>query len=289
MTQLESQKIGGNSNEENGVAANTAEQPINPLYQKGQERLDKLKENISKAKSTIGGWLSKGASFFSKSVDKGLLVAASSPEIGRAATDAAAEKVEQFSTAVETKIENAVNAVETKYKEAQQWVGDKKQEAFNWTNDKKEQVVQFGKDTVEISAAIAMVAAETASEKYTEVKESVKSKIVETKEKIQSKWEKLLDFGKAAIAAAEAKRQSLIESARKKMNEIRMAKLLEKLSADLALEQSRIAAASMSKEQAEAAILAANQQLEASNKRAAELKEKIAFQQSLFNPSLMAA
>jgi hypothetical protein len=68
-----------------------------------------------------------------------------------------------------------------------------------------------------------------------------------------------------------------------------MAKLLEKLSADLALEQSRIAAASMSKEQAEAAILAANQQLEASNKRAAELKEKIAFQQSLFNPSLMAA
>ena len=278
MTQLESQKIGGNFNEENGVAANTAEQPINPLYQKGQERIDNLKANITKAKDKISGWFSRKVNAFTGGFEKRMVIAAASPEIIGAGVDKAAEKINE-----------AKASVVAKYNTAEQWVGDKKEQAFNWANDKKEQVVQFGKDTVEISAAVADLAVTIASEKYTEVKESVKSKIVETKEKIQSKWEKLLDFGKAAIAAAEAKRQSLIESARKKMNEIRMAKLLEKLSADLALEQSRIAAASMSKEQAEAAILAANQQLEASNKRAAELKEKIAFQQSLFNPSLMAA
>lgn len=278
MTQLESQKIGGNSNEENSVAANAAEQPINPLYQKGQERFDKLKENVTKAKSAISSWFSKKASLFKTEAVNTTVKVLATPEVIGAGVDKAAEKINE-----------AKASVVAKYNTAEQWVGDKKEQAFNWANDKKEQVVQFGKDTVEISAAVADLAVTVASEKYTEAKESVKTKVLETKEKIQSKWERLLDFGKAAIAAAEAKRQSLIESARKKMNEIRIAKALEKSLADLALEQSRIAAASMSKEQAEAAILAANQQLEASNKKAAELKEKIAFQQSLFNPSLMAA
>lgn len=252
-----------------GTNSNTVE-AVNPLYEKGQERLDKLKENVSKAKSNISSWFSKGKSFFTEKLGKAALVAASSPEIGRAATDAAAAKVDQFSTAVETKIENAVNAVETKYNEAQQWVGDKKQEAFNWANDKKEQVVQFGKDTVEISGAIAMVAAETASEKYAEVKESVKAKAVEAKEKIQSKWERLLDYGKIAIAAAEAKRQAYIEKRNAERNAKLIAALMQQLQA------------------AEGGVAMAAQQLEASKKIAEDLKAKIEFAKG-YNLSAVAA
>lgn len=241
-----------------GTNNNTAE-AVNPLYEKGQERLDTLKQKVSNAKASISSWFSKGKSFFAEKIGKAALVTAASPEIIGAGVDKVGEKIDE-----------AKQSVIAKYNAAEQWVGDKKEKAFNWANDKKEQVVQFGKDTVEISAAIAMVAAETASEKYTEAKESVKAKSVEVKEKIQSKWERLLDFGKAAIAAAEAKRQVYIEKRNAERNAKLIAALMQQLQA------------------AEGGATMAAQQLEASKKMAADLRAKIEFAQG-YNLSAVAA
>lgn len=241
-----------------GTNSNNTEE-LNPLYQKGQERVDNLKANIKQAKDKISGWFSRKITALTGGIEKAAVIGASTPELASAAAD----KVEQ-------KVDAAKEAVVAKYNAAEQWVGNKKQEAFNWANDKKEQMVQFGKDTLEISAAIGMVAAETASEKYAEAKESVKAKAAEAKEKIQSKWERLLDFGKTAIAAAEAKRQAYIEKRNAERNAKLIAALMQQLQA------------------VEAGAAAAAQQVEASKKMAAELKAKIEFAQG-YNLSAVAA
>lgn len=232
---------------ENTEAKNNEEQPVENKetdpFAKGRERMASIsgffartKEKASSLVNRVGGALSHFGSRAKSFGGEAVAATLSADVLAKKGYDYSKDKAGEAKQYVVDKKNEAVGYAGGKIDQASEWASEKGDQFADWTvekgdqftgfveskyetardftKNKAEQVKGFTKDKIELTKDAAFYA-----------KNKTQEGLLKVKNGVENRYNKVKTFGENAFAAAKVEAARVQESYRRKMNEIRLARL----------------------------------------------------------------
>ncbi len=181
------------------------------LFEKGEQRYEKISDSLSKAKSKVSGWWNSAKSSVGGLFKRTSVGVLSTPEVAGKAWDVSRDATLDTIAAADEKIHQGIDYVGTKAGEGLQWADNKLDQVTAWSFDKAGKLedwivkkYEHGKEVAAMTAYVGVAAGAFAVERTQAAYEKVKGGLSEA-------YGTAVEYGKNAVEAAQMKKQQITD------------------------------------------------------------------------------
>lgn len=187
------------------------ETPKENLFEKGEQRYEKISDSLSKAKNKVSGWWNSAKSSVGGLFKRTSVGVLSTPEVAGKAWNVSRDATLDTIAAADEKIHQGIDYVGTKTGEGLKWADNKLDQVTAWSFDKAGKMEDWiakkaeeGKEIVKMHAFVAVAVGAFAAERTA-------AGFEKARDAVSGQYEKIVNYGKSALEAAEMKKQQITD------------------------------------------------------------------------------